>query len=296
MITDKSLWNLVNQNPEKYALQLNTLFLLSHFNPLTVLLPGTAFGHGLAPAALPSYIWGRWNDDIADDHEKLPSGYASYEDLLEGQKKIIADGERNVIKDFNIEYLLKRVVLRLERAQRPGDNIRQDLTDFLDAMQTEYFRRVNKKVSTFQELSDLYAKSFGKPHNIMLIAFGSSNRESQITELSQIQGRMFNSEEQSLLEDLPKGICYIPSEVLSVSGLGIDELIQDPSLVETNPSIQQWQKEEIHDCAKLYSNLVSKIEALDWKTKLYIKGLTKNMEAVLTNPPQKINLRNVKRS
>ena len=285
LIIENRFWDLERRAPGKYTDLLNTLYALSNFNPLTRFYIGPASGHGPFPATLPSYIWGRRNDDIADGHEPLPAGYSDYAELVGAQKVIIETGGENVTKDLTIEFLLKRVITKLERTQKSSDNIREGLSIFLDAMQTEYSRRMDRTISTQQELSDLYANSFGKPHNIMLIAFDSSARESQIPELSQIQGRMFNSETESLHEDLPRGICYIPSEVLSTSGLSLEELMQNPSLTETNPAMQKWVKEEVRDCSELYTTLSEKVESLDWKARLYVKGLTKKMKSVLINHP-----------
>ncbi len=281
-ITSSRFWDLERRAPDKYTKLLNTLNILTNvptnFNPLIIMHIGPVSGQGLTPAALPAYTWGRWNDDIADGHETLPPGYATYEDFVQAEKKINVSGGKNVRKSFTIEFLQKRVIAKLQRFQRSGDNIREDMSVFLDAMQTEYLRRVNRTVSTSQELSQLYADSFGRPHNIMLIAFGSSARAADIPELPQIQGRMFNSERGSLEEDLPRGICYIPSEVLSVSGLSLDELMQNPYLTGVNPDIQEWRREEISDCSKLYGTLLQKSGTLDWKARLYIKGLTKKIE------------------
>ncbi|OGM59203.1 hypothetical protein A3A75_03245 [Candidatus Woesebacteria bacterium RIFCSPLOWO2_01_FULL_39_10] len=285
LITENKYWELERRAPGKYTVLLNTLNALSNFNPLTRFYIGPASSQGISPAALPSYKWGRWNDDIADGHLPLPSGYSSYEELVQAQKEIITSGGEDVVKGFTIEFLLKRVIAKLERVQKRDDNVGEDLSVFLDAMQTEYLRRVERKVSTSQELSDLYANSFGRPHNIMLIALGSSARESQIRELSQILGRRYNCEGGSLHEDLPRGICYIPSEVLSSSGFSLDELMQNPSFSDTNPTIQEWVSGEIRDCSGLYDTLSEKIEDLDWRAREYVGRLTKDMIPRFNNLP-----------
>jgi len=155
LLLENRYWVLEQRAPGKYTDLHTTLHILSNFNPLTRAYIGPVSGHGSFPAALPSYTLGRWNDDVADGHERLPTGYSSYVDLVQAQKEIIKTRGRNVIKGLTIEFLLKRVVAKLERVQKQSDNIRDDLTVFLDAMQTEYLRRVNKTVSTQQELSNL---------------------------------------------------------------------------------------------------------------------------------------------
>lgn len=282
MIINKRCWELEKRAPGKYTTTLNVFLNLSNLNLLTRIYADVvpASGMGLYPAALPIYTWGRWHDDMADGHANLPNGYSDYLDVVEDQKLIIENGGRNVQKGFNIDFLLKRAMTKLAWVQKPGDNIKQDLTIFLDSQLLEYQRRVNKTVSTREELAQLYSNSFGKPHNIMLIAFGSSSRESEVPELAQIQGKMYNSRQRSLEEDLATGICYIPSEVLTVSGLKMDDLVLDPWATRENYVIQDWVEVEKQKSALLYRSLRERTKDLDWKARYYVKALTMELEGV----------------
>jgi len=284
LIIDQRRRALLERAPGKYDTLLDTLHILSNFNLLTKIKPAPGVGNGFKPAVEPAYHLGRWHNDAADNKTPLPFPYQDYPELVRHQKELLEPSDNIVVaKGLTIDFLLSRAITKLEKIQKPNDNVRQDLSLFLDSMLTEYYRRTNKEASSFEELSEIYNISFGRPHNVMLIAIGSSARAQQISLLPQIQGGMYNSELKSLYEDLKLGICYIPKGVLLASDLTLEKLVLNPGLVEMNEVIKEWRLGEIYRCSKMFSTLLANTRRLDWKARFYVKSLTRNMEPIFNN-------------
>jgi len=167
---------------KKYVAIGETLYFISYFNPLA--RPFHFIGPvGIFPAAAPAYWWGRATDDMADGDYPLPDGINSFKQYIEVSKGNIKDGCKQVRKGFTIDFLLKQALQKLERVQTNRDNVREDLSLFLDAMLVEHSRRVNYAVLSQEELEQLYDQSFGHAHNIMLIALRSKTRAHDIPEI-----------------------------------------------------------------------------------------------------------------
>jgi hypothetical protein len=237
--------------------------------PLSLLSP-------IYPAANPDYWWGRAHDDMADGDMTLPVGVATYGEYVSVCKHHLETDFKDMQKGVGLDFLLKRVVQKTEREQRPSDNVREELGLFLDAMLTENTRRLQKQVLTRKELYDLNEGSFRHAHNIMLIAIRSPDRASDIPELFQLQGSMYALDD--LPTEIPKGTCNIPAEVLDEGKLTLDELITNPNLFFKNTVIGQWVKEEITMGKILYAALEEKIPSLSPITRFYIYYLVKGVE------------------
>ena len=258
---------LSHQFPKKYNRRFASLNLLSNFNPLALLYPQNfdMFGSGLYPALEVSYHWGRAFDNIIDGDAEVPVQGMSVTDWMKRQKELAVTGAETVPKAPTIEYMLKRTLIRLNRMGSEV-NIQDEMVKFIDAMEVEYDRRVNKKVLTRQELKDLNRDSFGSPHTITLVAVRSRAQGHDVWELGQIQGRI-----QALRDihpELKKGICNIPAEVLDESNLTLSSLAANPQLFDTNTTLQEWKQQELLECAALMDQL--KAKPLDKSAQLYV--------------------------
>jgi len=231
----------------------------------------------LYPSASPSYMLGRVIDDMSDgDINPKNFGYDDFPSYVNTAKKQIGNNSAGVEKDFSLDFLLKYSLKKLEKEQKPEDNVRQEWTLFLDAMLNEYERRINHKVLTRDELKTLNDDSFSHAHNIMLISLHSETRFADISEISQLQGRIFAL--CDLKSELAQSICNIPKEILAEANLNIADLTKNPDLIDGNEAISSWVKEELSFAKKLYESLKQKIPKLDATAKAYLAFLMKGVE------------------
>ena len=273
---------------------LRTISGLSGFNPtpfVLQILPFSNFPLSLTgelvwryyydkleifPALEPSYYACRRVDDVADGDRDLPPGFENFYEWIAYLRNHINTGGKNIPKAPTADYLLKQAIVRLEREQRPTDNIRGEFNGFLDAMTVEYERRINRSVLSAQELEEVNRNSFGHAHNMALIAIRSRTRAPDVPQLPQLQGRLYAIAD--LETELRRGICNIPAEVLETSGLGLPALMEQPELVKDNQGIRHWKDAELQWGRFAMDELAKK--PLDWITGFYVRFLTLGIEKI----------------
>ncbi len=232
---------------------------------------------GLYPSAAPSYMLGRAVDDMSDgDLDPKIFGYKNFPDYIEIAKDQLRNNSVGVKKDFTLGFLLKYTLEKLEKDQKPTDNVRQDWDNFFDAMLFEYDRRIKGKVLTIEEIKIMYDNSFRYAHNIMLISLHSKTRYQDIEEIGQLQGRIFALND--LKPELFRHICNIPKKVLMKARLDPTALMEDPNLLDGNEEIINWIKVELKDGKKLFQDLQQKIPTLDRTAQGYLFFLMKGIE------------------
>jgi len=229
------------------------------------------------PSVAPAYMLGRAIDDMSDgDLDPKVFGYDNFPAYIRTAKRQIRNGCSEVEKGYTLDFLLKYTLEKLEKEQKPTDNVRQDWDMFLDAMMVEYDRRINHKVLTKNELKTLDDNSFSYAHNIMLISLHSNTRFKDIEEIGQLQGKIFAL--RDLKPELVLSICNIPQEILGKAHLDLIALIENPNLIDNNEEILRWMKEELDLGKNLFDELKQKIPKLDFIAKIYLNFLMKGVE------------------
>ncbi len=266
---------LYSRSPSKYEAITTVLFLLSTFDPLSRVL-GTQ-PKGFSPAIEVAYHFCRMIDDFADGDTPIPEGYQDFSELVTSLKsQVKSDQDGSIYKDSDPEFLLKRVLHKMDQDPSPTIDHRKELDSFLDAMKTEHDKRINGDVFTREELKRLYDDSFGAPHMIAFAALGSDATGESIQDLFQLQGRLYAV--RDLIPELSMGIIFIPKEVLDESGLTKESLTQNPKESVKNPAIQRWITEEYEYGLKVCGTLRESTKTMDWKTKGVVQFLVKPIE------------------
>jgi len=186
-----------------------------------------------------SYHFGRMVDDIADGDAPLPGCFSGFEEFVDNLKNRALQPENSDKVKCAAEFLLLRSVDRLNRISKNQQEVLEGVNWFLNSMLEENRRRVDRKVLTKRQLEKVHYNSFGSSLEISLIAIGSNNRAKDIPEAPLILGKDYSIEEKELKPDLKRGICNIPSEVLSTANLTLEHLMKNPDLV-SHPKIQEW--------------------------------------------------------
>jgi hypothetical protein len=260
---------MIGRAPGKYDSLIKNLDTASNFSVLSKVIPEVVppAGAGWFPDVEVPYYFGRIADDIADDDRPLPEGYPSIPDWIDVMKQHVIDGGKHIRKAPTIEFLLKRSIERMQPYRNL--DVRHELLRFLDAMRWEHDRRVQRVSLPRQELWQLYQEEFGAPHSIIMAAFRSKNRERDVPELPQIQGRRYAINDMT--DDLGRGIINIPREELEAAGISDEEAVAMGANIFRNPDIGLWKEIELATCVEMEDSLRQR--PLDLNAKLYIKGL-----------------------
>lgn len=248
---------LTASNP-KYERITNVLLLASTFNPLMRLFPGRPVG--LAPGVWMAYHFCRQIDDIVDGDIDLPKGYESFSELQKELNEAMATGQ---YPNTDLGLLLRGTMRDMKTYY--GIDVRNRISKFLDAMATENNRRLNRTMSTREELNALYQASFETPIDLAFIAAGSSARSANLPQLAEAQGRVYAI--RDLEEDLSHGRIFVPKEV----GLSVDELVSQC----TSPQLERWKEEELSEGRQLINRL--RQEKLDWRGGIIVGFLVNGM-------------------
>lgn len=265
---------LYSRAPGKYE-NITTVFqVLATFNPLSRIL-GT-MPEGYAPAIEVAYHFCRLVDDIADGDVPLPLSHEDFASLVEALKGHLSGSFALSDEDTDLEFLLKRTLQKLNKYPSPSVDTRKEMGLFLDAMRVEHDKRVKGAVFTREQLEALYSGSFGPPHMLAFAALGSNCSGEVISELFQIQGRLYAV--RDLIPELSKGIVFIPLEVVEESGLSQEELIRDPETAIQNAVIQRWISEEDEYGLKTIEALRIKAKDFPWDVRGVVEFLVKPIE------------------
>ncbi len=242
----------------KYETITNVLLLASTFNPLARFFPGRPVG--LAPGVWVAYHFCRKIDHIGDGDADLPKQYESFSELQVELNDAMA---RDQYPNTDIGLLLRGAVRDMKTYH--GVDVRERISKFLGAMETENNRRLNRTISTREELNAIYRASFEAPTDIAFIAAGSSARSADLPQLAEVQGRIYAV--RDLEEDLPRGRIFVPKEV----GLSVDELVNQCAL----PQLERWKEEELSEGRQLIDKLRQK--ELDWRGRIIVSFLINGM-------------------
>lgn len=214
-----------------------------------------------------SYHVFRALDDVVDNSTPVPIDFPTIEDWLEHIKKVSHSGGSTVSKGFTLEFLLRRMLEKLGKANR-GKEVAGEVVDFLDTAMEERRIRMGKKTFTVGELEAMYERTFTSFQNVTLIVFGSKTRVRDIPEFTQIPGRAFAL--SSLKEDLADGIFNVPEETLNQCGCDLEELSSHPDLVDENPIFHKWIVEELRFLEETIRLVKSR--KMDWIAKAFVSA------------------------
>lgn len=262
LVAFQSQTALVERNSKYFAIT-TALYLASTFNPFARIFSTRPVG--VAPGLWTAYHFCREIDDIADGDKELPQGYATFSELQDALNTAM---DTNKYPPSGVGVLLRGTV----RDMREYHNVdvREDLSAFLDAMAYEQQRRLNKTISTREELYQLYQNSFGIPQNIAFIGAGSRVRSYDIPELAELQGRIYAV--RDLSDELKHGIIFVPQEVLPL-GMTADQLCSDYHAL---PEIRAWIQEEISEGKRMIAKLREK--ELDKTGRIMVNFLVQGIE------------------
>ncbi|MFH1916534.1 MAG: hypothetical protein ABIJ21_04675 [Nanoarchaeota archaeon] len=269
----------LDERSSKYSKITTALNFASTFNPIARFIPGRPLP-GIAPGSWIAYHLCRSIDDIADGEQPLPQEYHSFRHFFHDLHQTI---ETENYPETEIGLLLRGTIRDME--QYHGVDIRQGLHDFIEAMYVEYERRANKAISTREELFVVYQQSFSVPQDIAFICFHSRIRSKDVPELAQLQGRLYAVKD--LAEEIPKGIVFIPKEV--IPDMDWQSLLRK---YEDNPQILSWNAEELDAGKELIARLRS--YRLDMGGKLVmsflVKGIEKYIQQITSLPASYSNI------
>ena len=238
-----------------------------------------------------AYFAGRWLDDVVDGDENLPFGFNSVDEWINQiENHVLAYGteKQTMLLTQNTAFLFQRAIQHLQPLEKKtqGGNVQTEFAEFLEAMRSEYHRRINPVPLAEDEIVKRYWDCFSHAQNITLIALKAKERipstfptikemlEMSPHELPLILPIILGKDYavHDLKEELAKGICNIPDKVLAESGIEILDLINNPNITDTNKIIQSWMKEELQVSSLLVKKLRRK--KMDFRSKLLVRFLT----------------------
>lgn len=223
----------------------------------------------LAPALRPAYLTCRIIDDVADGERELPREFDDFPQLIQIAQEQIKSG---IVRTRSpLMLLLQQAVQSTSKRQIRDGETQEAYSGTLDAMLSEYLRRIERRLLTQDELVALHTASSYHPHNIGLICLGSRDRASNTPELSELIGRM------DALRDMPKdlhlGIVNVPQEVVTQTDASYDSLTEDPSTVYSHKAVIDWMHSELDAGSALIEQLVK--YKVDWTANLILRSRLK---------------------
>ena len=135
---------------------------------------------------------------------------------------------------------------------------------------------LNKQILTQDKLERLNRESFGSSLDIVLVTIGSSTRAQDVPEIGPVQAKAQGL--RDLKTELEKGIYNIPKEVLEMSSLNLENLQQDPDLIDKNQKVQDWIKKEIEEIPILLKQLAAR--KLDLKASILMRFLSRKVSKI----------------
>lgn len=230
---------------------------------------------GLYPSAKPTYFFCRYVDDLADGDRQLPARYADFTGFIDRMKSLVTKDEPG--KLYGIELVLADALKKLCRYSSDGAVVKQELLDFLDSMLLDYNRRLQTSILSQSELDQLYDRSFSAVLQLTFIGTGTALEREHITRLGLIQGKLYGL--QDLHEDLEAGIINLPQELISETGISLEQLMTAPDVLEKNEAFKQWRSTELLLCHE-YLQVLQSLE-VNRKVRKIISILTDPLEVYL---------------
>ncbi len=230
---------------------------------------------GLYPSAKPTYFFCRYVDDLADGDRELPQVYSDFAAFTDRMKALVRGAQEK--KRHPIERVLTDAIKKLSRKTDSPAVVRDELIYFLDSMLVDYNRRINSSVLTQKELDQLYDDSFSSVLHLTFIGTGTSLARNYITQLGLIQGKLYAL--QDLKEDLTAGIINLPQELLSRTGMTVEELMSSADSLHKNESFLHWRSSELLLCHD-YLQVLQSLD-VDRKVRKIISILTDPLEVYL---------------
>ena len=162
---------LLKRNPKKYAPNVSGLYLLSLKD------------YGRGKAARAGYFFFRNIDDVLDGDREVdedPVGYALR------YREHIAEGTCD--RSDPISELGYESYRMFAERSRPGDDVRQDYLDEIDAMLLERELMQTRRVLSTEELREYHKKLFAPVMNLTFIGLGSQLRSADVPEFWECLG------------------------------------------------------------------------------------------------------------
>ena len=187
-----------------------------------------------------SYFFCRAVDDCADG-DLSPSyfGYNTFEIML-NQLKAVIKGDSKGITRLDL--------LAIKCAQYNNGEIKDYLLSFLEAMEEEQKRRIEKRINTQQELLDIHKASFDPVLRIAFVAFKTNFSDQIINQLTLIQSKVYSI--QDIQNDIDLGIYNFPKEIEPVFPVSFDELKKDEKF-------KDWVNNELTVAQKIGKELLN---------------------------------------
>ncbi len=258
----------VLRNWEKYVGVVTKSYLMGLFDISTQRIR-TKQGIRLA------YPVGREIDDIVDGDIPLPNWFTDVPQLL---AQVKADLLGSLAPQTSLGKYARVVAGDLEKLGCA--TIRTDLADFLDGMQSEYVRRRDKQLLSYDALCTLHDQSFRGSQQAYLVALWSRFHAADIAELPQILWWIYGLKD--LKDDLSKGICNIPAEVLAQIPNAVDAqrnidltaLLASPVFMQRVAHVVAQQKDNL-------ACLQEKLQHMDLGVNKMCGGLLPEIEAFI---------------
>lgn len=137
------------------------------------------------------------------------------------------------------------------------EELRQELLTLVAIMETDYQRRLQRKVLNQTELNSILHGTFIHSINLLLMIWESPLRASDAPDL--IESFTWVSSMRDLKDDLKNGIINIPDTVMNESQIKdsnqVNELLQDPAVV-------QWLEQRYQNISNTFESSTLKMEEL----------------------------------
>ncbi len=231
---------LLKRNPKKYAPNISGLYLLSLQD------------YGRGKAARAGYFFFRNIDDVLDGDREVTEDPVEYAHRYRCQ---IAEGvcdQTDPISELGYESLKM-----FEARSRPGDNVRQDYLDEIDAMLLERELMQTRRVLTDAELREYHRKLFAPVMNLTFIGLGSQIRSAHVPEFWECLGITYSI--RDIDSDWENGIINFPREVLTSAGLHANSRLSD---VRSNAMVAWWQQDRLEYSRQALLNLQDRVQQL----------------------------------
>jgi len=186
-----------------------------------------------------SYFYVRHLDDLLDG--EMP-GIANPSEYARDRRKQVET------KEFTggsaIDSLAKYILPRLERKAKPTDDPQNEFLTVIDAMMHDGDRRLDRRVSSTDDLLAHYKKSMDPGLNIFLMATESDLRTNAIPDYGTSLERLYNV--RDLAKDWNLGLINVPEEVLDTAELTPDVTYHE---LKNSAVIDEWRHGEIKDAS-----------------------------------------------
>ncbi len=200
-----------------------------------------------------AYFFARHIDDILDEQD------VSDDSGLGQQYKLPRDLSSLLVSRHHIAQLGAYSLNELNQRKHAGDNPSDDMQRLLNAMYFDYHRAKEGRTLTIAEL-DQYFNDTMRATNLMLIGVRSRYRQdADFPDFASAIGATYSARDMAI--DWKRGICNIPSEVLS-SDFPSQPLALELQVVLDAPIVHEWYLEQLSNAKNTFGDVLQRTPSI----------------------------------